>query len=206
MGRLQGRTLLHFKDGSTLTDKEVWPHQITEEQFENLTSVERVVQGWHLSILKSELVKGYFIITEVTQALKLNPKGGRTAPPPKMVGRSIGCYLEGSDPPVKLVLTMDPRTRDIVLEGTWTKNFRPNGLGAPLYKPKKQKLKKFIFKPMGEDRGKPFRWAIVNEPPIRRVFGTPKGLACLVAVSDGKRAKVEIRRQGMNCHLMIGPE
>ncbi len=34
MGKLQGRTIMHFKDGSTLTDREVWPHQLTEEQFE----------------------------------------------------------------------------------------------------------------------------------------------------------------------------
>lgn len=204
MGKLQGRTIMHFKDGSTLTDKEVWPHQLIEEQFEALTSVERVVQGWHLTIPSSELVKGYFIMTEVTQALILTPKGGRSAPPPKMTGRSIGCYLEGSDPAVKLVLTMDPRTRNIVLEGIWTKNFRPNGLGARLHKAKRLKVKKFVSKPMGPNGQ--LQWAIVNEPPIRRVYGTPKGLGCLVSVNKGQRAKVEIRQQGMNCHLLLTPE
>ena len=204
MGKLAGRTLMHFKDGTTLTDKDVWPHQLTPEQFRGLTSVERVVQGWHLTILKSFLVKSYFIITEVTQGLKLVPEGGVFSPPPKMRARSIGCYLKGSDPPVKLLLGMDPRTRNIVLESTWTKNFRPNGFAAALHKPKRQQLKKIVSKSMG-DIGQ-FQWAIVNEPPIRRVFGTPKGLGCLIAVNKGQRAKVEIRRQGMNCHLLIVPE
>jgi hypothetical protein len=195
---------MHFKDGTTLTDKEVWPHLLTEEQFQNITSVERVVQGWHLTILKSALIKNYFIATEVTQGLKLKPKGGKSFPPAKISMRSIGCYLEGSDPPVKLVLSMDPRTKGILLESTWTKNFRPNGFAAPLNKPKKENLKKVVSKSMG-DIGQ-FQWSIVHEPPIRRVFGTPKGLGCLIAVNGRQRAKVEIRRQGMNCHLLIAPE
>ena len=204
MGKLAGRTLMHFKDGSTLTDKDVWPHQLTSEQFQDLTSVERVVQGWHLSILKSPLVLSYFIATEVTQGLKLKPQGGKSYPPAKISMRSIGCYLEGSDPPVKLVLSMDPRTKNVALEATWTKNFRPNGFSAPLNRPKKEKLKKIVSKTLG-DIGQ-FQWAIVHEPPIRRIFGTPKGLGCLVAVKGSKRAKVELRRQGMNCHLLIAPE
>jgi hypothetical protein len=204
MGKLAGRTLMHFSDGTTLTDKDVWPHQLTEEQFQDLTSVERVVQGWHLSILKSALVKSYFIITEVTQALKLTPKGGRSSPPAKMRGRTLGCYLEGSDPPVKLLLTMDPRTKNIFLEAIWCKNFRPNGLGAPLSKPKHVKLKKIVSRSMG-DLGQ-FQWSITNEPPVRRVFGTQKGVGCLISVNGDTRAKVEIRRQGMNCHLLIVPE
>lgn len=203
MGKLAGRTLIHFKDGSTLTDKDIYPHQLTEEQFENVTSVERVVVGWHLTILKSPLVKSYFIISEATQALKLVPKGGKFSPPPIMRGRSIGCYLEGSDPPVKLILTMDPRTKNITLEAIWVKNFRPNGFAPVLHKPKKGDLKKTVSRTMEKGR---FQWSIINESPIRRVFGTPKGLGALIAVSDGKRAKVEIRRQGLNCHLMIVPE
>lgn len=204
MGKLAGRTLMHFKDGTTLTDHDLWPHHLTEEQLGNLTSVERVVVGWHLTILKSALVKSYFIITEATQALKLVPKGGKFSPPPIMSGRSIGCYLEGSDPPVKLMLTMDPRTKSIKLESTWVKSFRPNGFAAPLHRAKKGTLKRSVSKGMEKGR---FQWSIINEPPIRRVFGTPKGLGALIAVSDGKRAKVEIRRQGgMNCHLLIVPE
>lgn len=195
---------MHFKDGKTLTDQDVWPHLLTEEQFQNLTSVERVVLGWHLTILKSDLINSYFIMTEVTQGLKLLPKGGKSYPPALISVRSIGCYLEGSDPPVKLTLSMDPRTKNIVLESTWTKSFRPNGFAAPLNRAKKKELKKIVTRSMG-DIGQ-FQWGIVNEPPIRRVFGTPKGLGCLIAVSKGKRAKAEIRRQGMNCHLLIVPE
>ncbi len=203
MGKLAGRTLMHFKNGETLTDKDVWPHQLTEAQFADLTSVERVVQGWHLSILKSEMVRGYFILTEVTQGIKLTTKGRQT-PPPIMRGRSIGCWLEGSDPPVKLVLTMDPRTKNIFLEGTWTKTFRPNGFAAPLHRAKKAHLKKGVSRAMGE-KGM-HQWTIINEPPIRRVFGTEKGLGCLIALKGGKRAKAEIRIKGMNCHLLITPE
>ena len=192
---------MHFSDGTTLTDKEVWPHQLSEEQFENLTSVERVVQGWHLSVLKSPLIKNFFIMTEAHQNMVLG-KAGRQAPPPKIALRALGCYLKDSDPPVKLVLAMDP-LRNVFLESAWTQNFRPNGFSR-LLNPKKSNLKKAISKPMGEEKG--FQWMIINEPPVRRVYGLPDGLGCLISVNEDLRVKAEIRMRGKSCHLLIFPE
>ncbi len=197
---MSSRTIIHFKDGSTLTDKEVYPHEVSEEQLENITSVERVVEGWHLSILKSELVKSFFIITEAFQSLILKP--GKHGPPPKISMRTLGCYLKDSDPPVRILLGMDPRTKNLVLESTWVKNFRSDGFARLLNKPEKGVLKRNVARSMGEG----IQWTIVNEPPIRRVYGTEGGLACLIAVNEDLRAKAELRMHGMNCHLVIEPE
>lgn len=195
---MSSRTILHFKDGSTLTDKEIYPHQVSEEQLEELTSVERVIAGWHLSILKSEMIKGFFIMTEAFQSLMLG-KLGKFGPPPKISMRALGCYLKDSDPPVKILLGMDPRTKSIVLESSWVKNFRPDGFALPLNKAKRGTLKRTVTRTMGVG----IEWTIVNEPPIRRVYGIPDGLGCVISVNETQRAKMELRIQGMNCHLVI---
>jgi len=198
---MSSRTIIHFKDGSTITDKEMYPHEVSEEQLENITSVERVIAGWHLSILKSESIKSFFIITEAFQSLMFG-KPGKYGPPPKISMRALGCYLEDSDPAVKILLAMDPRTKNVVLEGTWVKNFRPDGFAKPLEKRIKKGLRKTVSKEMGEG----IQWGIMNKPPIRRVYGTENGLGCLIAVTKTQRAKAELRMQGMNCHLLIKPE
>ena len=146
---MSSRTIIHFKDGSTITDKEMYPHEVSEEQLENITSVERVIAGWHLSILKSESIKSFFIITEAFQSLMFG-RPGKYGPPPKISMRALGCYLEGSDPAVKLLLGMDPRTKNIVLEGTWVKKFRPDGFARPLEKRVKRDLRKTVTKEMGD--------------------------------------------------------
>lgn len=191
--------ILHFKDGSTLTDKEIYPHEVSEEQLANITSVERVVAGWHLSILKSEAIKSFFMITEATLNLVLF-RAGKQTPPPKIALRAVGCYLKDSDPAVKLLLAMDPRTKHVVLESTWVKNFRPDGFARALAKA--PNIRNNVTREMGED----LQWTIINEPPIRRVYGMENGMGCLIAVNKNKRVKAELRMQGKNCHLVIEPE
>ena len=160
--------------------------------------MERVVAGWHLTILKSELVKGFFIITEAFQNIVL--RAGTQGPPPKISMQALGCYLEDSDPAVKLLLAMDPRSKHVVLSATWVKNFRPDGFARALAKP--PKLRKNVTREMGES----IQWTIVNEPPIRRVYRTENGMGCLIGVNKNKRVKAELRMQGMNCHLIIETE
>jgi len=192
------RTILHFKDGSTLTDKEILPHEVSEEQLENITSVERVIAGWHLSILKSESIKSFFIMTEAFQNVVL--KAGKQGPNPNVSLRALGCYLKDSDPPVKILLAMDPRTKNVILESSWVKTFRPDGFARALER--NTVLKKTVTKSMGDD----IQWTIVNKPPIRRVYGTEDGLGCLITVNKSQRVKAELRMHGMNCHLVIEPE
>jgi hypothetical protein len=200
MGRLAGRTIIHFKDGSTLTDRELMPDQI--ENIDTITSVERVVQGWHLSILKSAIIKSFFIITDAERKLPVWASG--PAGPPIITARSIGCYLEDSEPAVKCLLTMDPRTKNILFEVEWVKNFRPDGFAPRLEKLPKGTLRRSVSKPMGEN----ITWTIIKEPPVRRVFSTQKGLGCLIALNRKKRTRAiaEMRRAGMNCHLLVMPE
>lgn len=201
ISRMSSRTIIHFKNGSTLTDEEMYPHQLSEKQLEDITSVERVIAGWHLSILKSDLIKSFFIMTEAFQNFVIRA-GKHPAPSPSISARALGCYLEGSDPPVKILLVMDPRTKNVTLEGTWVKTFRPDGFARALEKPKKAALKRNVTRPMSGD----IHWTIVNEPPIRRVYGTENGLACLITVKENQRVKAELRMQGTNCHLVIEPE
>lgn len=202
MGPLAGRTIMHFKDGSTLTDKDIYIHDLTEEQLADLTSVERVIRGWHLSILKSEIIKSFFIITENVQLLQLGGYGVGPPKPPIITMRALGCYLEDSDPPVKVLLSMDPRTYSVVLEASHVEKFRPDGFAKPL-NPKKHELKRAVQVPVGPEG---YVWSIINEPPVRRVFGTKEGLGCLIGVNDSQRALAEIKRSGNNCHLLIQPE
>ena len=202
MSELDGRTIMHFKDGTTLTERDLYPHQLSEEQFQNLTSVERVVKGWHLSILKSDLIKNFFILTEAHQALKLG-RAGRHTLPPQISFRALGCYLKDSDPPVKLILAMDP-LNNVFLESTWTKDFRPDGFSARLHKPQKGVVKRALTKSMGKKTE--LVWSIVNEPPVRRVYGTPNGLGCLISVNENLRVKAELRILEKSCHLIISPE
>lgn len=191
-------TIIHFKDGSTLTDKEIYPHELSEEQLENITSVERVIAGWHLSILKSEAIKSFFIMTEAFQNMVL--RTGRQGPPPKISMRALGCYLKDSDPAVKLLLAMDPRTKQVILSSIWVRNFRPDGFARAVKNP--PKLRKNVTRDMGAS----IQWTILNEPPIRRVYGLENGMGCLITVNKNKRVKAELRMQGMNCHLIIRPE
>jgi len=196
---LSGRTLMHFSDGTTLTDKEVWPHQLTDGQTEALTSVERVIRGWHLSIKKSPSVRNFFIMTELTQNLILNP--GKHGPPPKITVRALGCYLKGSDPPIRVTLGMDPRTSNVTLWVEHVKAFRPDGFAAPLQK-RTRKLTDMVQKNVGDG----MIWGIVNKPPIRRILSTREGIGCLVGLkAGGDRVLVKLERNGKNCQLLITP-
>jgi hypothetical protein len=186
---------MHFSDGSTLTDKEVWPHELTGEQYASLTSVERVVRGWHLSILKSSHVRNFFIMTEEYQNIYF---GTGRPPTPKLALRALGCYLKDSDPPVRIVLGMDPRTYNISLMAEYVNKFRPDGFAKPLKKDTK-KLKDMVQKPMP---GGPV-WSIRKEPPIRRIFSTKNGIGCLIGVNENKRVMAEMRHSGSNCQLLI---
>jgi hypothetical protein len=198
MGNLAGRTIMHFSDGSTLTDKDVYPHRLTEEQVESLTSVERVVRGWHISILKSECVRNFFIMTEAYQNLVLS-KPGIQAPPPKISMRTLGCYLVDSDPPVRISLSMDPRTLSVVLKAQHVNKFRPDGFAKPLEKDKR-KLTDMVQRSMDG-----CTFMIQKTGPVRRVFGTKEGMGCLIGVNKKKRVMAELRQVGTNVQLLIQP-
>lgn len=200
MGRLSGRTLIHFGDGRTLTDLDVDVHGIDVDQ---VTSIERVVQGIHLTILKSNVIQSFFITTNANQRLPVSAGGGKAPPagPTIIQMRTLGCYLKESDPPVRCLLSMDPRTKNVYFEASWVKKMRLDGFAARLMPRKKGTLVKEVYKSVDD-----CRWTMTNEPPVRRVFGTPEGLGCLISINANRRAVAEIRSRGKasrNVHLLI---
>lgn len=189
---------MHFSDGSTLTDDDVYPHELSEDQVSQLTSIERVVAGWHLTILKSDCVRNFFIMTEAFQNLVLS-KPGLQAPPPKISMRTLGCYLKNSDPPVRINFSMDPRTHNVSLKAEYVNKFRPDGFAKPLEKDQR-KLTDLVQKTMDE-----CVFMIQKKPPVRRVFATKTGMGCLIGVNKKERVLAEIRQVGKNIQLLIQP-
>ena len=96
------RWIIHLKNGKTLTDKDAFPHEIPSEQ---ITSVERIVNGRVYTICGSSVLKNFFVKTTAAQTLSLT-SGQPTEP--TVLERIIGCYIEGKDGPVRLELKINP--------------------------------------------------------------------------------------------------
>jgi hypothetical protein len=195
-------TIMHFSDGSTLTDKEIWPHELSEEDYQKLTSVERVIRGWHLSILKSPCIRSFFHQTTAYQDMMLIP--GRHGPPPKISARALGCYLSDGDPPVRLTLSMEPKSHNVSLDVDLVSSFRPDGFAKPLHR---KKLRKVVQKELDD-----VVWTITNQPPVKRIYSTKEGIGCIIEVTKpgehgvvASRVMAELRRVDKNCQLIIQP-
>ena len=193
---MSSRVLMHFNDGSTLTDDELFPHELTADKAEALTSVERVIQGRHITIMKSPLVQDFFVITDAYRDWSFTDESTGNG---DVTLRTVGCHLKGSDPLVRIMLSMDPRTMSVLIRAEWVKSFDSRGFAATLNPP--PNVRRHITKDLDDSH-----WSILDEPPVRRVWGTEKGLACLMAVNKEQRAIAEVRLVGTNCQLMIVPE
>jgi len=195
---------MHFSDGSTLTDDDVYPHQLSEEQQSRLTSVERIVKGWHLTIMKSPYVCNFFISTTAYQNMTLKP--GRQGPAPEVALRALGCYIKDSDPPLRLTLSMAPKSKNVSFIVEAVDSFRPDGFSRAL-KPL-GKLHNMVQKDMGEG----ISWGVLNRPPVKRVYPTKDGLGGLIEVTntvDGivraRRVMAELKMNGKTCQLLVSP-
>ena len=199
---MSARTLMHFDDGTTLTDNDLWPHDLSDDKVEHLTSVERVIQGRHLTILKSPIISNFFVLSDAYEDWSMTSE---TAGGGSVTARTVGCHLKGSDPLTRIKFSMDPRTMNVHLLAEWIKpdsatgRFDMRGFAASLNTP--PKLRRYVNFDLDDSH-----WSIVNEPPVRRVWGTGSGLACLLSVNEGVKAVAEIRLIGTSCQLLIVPE
>jgi hypothetical protein len=190
------RTLMHFDDGVTLTENDVYPHELEKERAEHLTSIERVIKGRHLTILKSPLINDFFIITDAYRDWSFTSGEAGSG---DITLRSVGCHLKNSDPLTRLKLSMDPRTFNVILHIEWVKSYDPRGFAPPLAP--SHPIKDNVTLNLDDSS-----WSIVKEPPVRRVWGTGKGLACLFAINDSSRGVAELRLNKSNVQLLISPE
>lgn len=186
---------MHFDDGATLTDADVYPHELPDEKVEHLTSVERVIQGRHLTILKSPLISNFFIMSDAYQDWSYTSETASG----DITARTVGCHLKNSNPLTRIKFSMDPRTMNVLLQAEWVKSYDSRGF-APTLNPL-PKIRRHVSYELDDSQ-----WAIVNEQPVRRVWGTGHGLACLIGVNENLRAIGEIRLVNGNCQLLITPE
>jgi hypothetical protein len=168
--------MIHLKDGKTLTNADCFPHE-TEVMAklgyspDDITSVERVVDGRILTIKKSALVEDFFVATDVGADMRMIPG---PQPPPEITKRTLGCYLKDSDPPVQCNLVMNAKSYDVWLECYVVEKKTKKGINARRKSPPKNALQEVYTKSLIGNA-----YSIVKTSVIKSVFNTPTGLGCL---------------------------
>jgi len=191
---MSARWLIHMKDGKTLTDQDCFPHELNimaERGYspEDITSVERLIKGRHLTIKKSKFIDTFFVASEEAVDVKM---GGPHQAPPMVTKRMIGCYIKGTDPPLQVRLTMDPRSFNTKLEFIRVEKISRTGISAKPVKPKKKgKLDVVYSREMIESH-----YSIVKSEDVDKFFTTPEGLSCFLK-NPAIRAELIIRNQNV---------
>lgn len=191
---MPAKWLIHLEDGKTLTDADCFPHE-TEVLAsmgynpENITSVERIISGRHLTIKKSPFIEGFFVATDEGADMRMTP-GPQT--PPVVLKRTIGCYLVGSEPPVQCRFTMDPRNYNVSLQFFEVKKRTAVGINAKRVHPRKG-MEIAYQKEMIDNL-----YSVISSEVIEGIHNTPTGLAVILK-NPHIRAEMVIRSQ--NCLL-----
>lgn len=170
--------VIHFNDGKTLTDADVFPHEVKVLEKhgytpDDITSVERIIGGKHLTILKSPHLENFWVATEKSADLKMIPG---PQPPQKITKRILGCYLKNTDPPIQVRLTMDPRTYNTWLEFVEVKKMTLKGINAKLVNPKRFKDLQLAYQREMIDS----RYAIIHHPIVEKPYKTKQGFGVLL--------------------------
>jgi len=185
--------MIHLRDGSTLTDADVYPHEVDSER---ITSVERVVSGRTMTIMKSPFVEDFFIGTEASVDFKMMGRGAGSGSPTETLKRILGCYVKDSDPPIQCQFSMDPRTCNSLVEFLEVHRKAPEGIKARRIEGGRRGVVE-IFQRQFVDS---FH-GIIKSPLIEEVFATPTGLGCTLVEP---RVRAEIFVQGSNVLLGFG--
>ena len=185
--------MIHLKDGITLTDADVYPHEVDSEL---ITSVERVVGGRTMTIKKSPLIDTFFVGTEASIDFKMMGRGAGTASPPQTIKRILGCYVKDSDPPIQCQFSVDPRTGNTLVEFLEVHRKAAEGITARRIGGGKRVVEVFQRQFADSFHG------IIKSPLIEEAFATPNGLGCTLVKP---RVRAEISVQGSNVLLGFGP-
>ena len=186
--------MIHLKDGTTLTDADVYPHEVDSEL---ITSVERNVGGRTITIKGSPLIEGFFIGTEASVDFKMMGRGAGTSSPPETLKRILGCYIKDSDPPIQCQFSMDPRTHNTILEFFEVHNKAPEGIKARRLNPQKRGMIEMFQRQFVDN----FH-GIVKSPLIEQADSTPNGMACVLVKP---KVRAEIYVHGSDVLLGFGP-
>jgi len=184
--------MIHLRDGTTLTDADVYPHEVDSEL---ITSVERVVGSRTITIKKSPFVEDFFVGTEASVDFKMMGRGAGSASPTQTLKRILGCYVKDSDPPIQCQFSMDPRTYNTLLEFFEVHEKAVEGIKARRIDGKGDVVEMFQRKIVDNSHG------IIKSPLIEETFATPTGLGCILVKP---RIRAEISVQGSNVLLGFG--
>jgi len=182
-----------MKDGETLTEADCLPHQtnVMEELGytpDQVTSVERVIRGKHLTIKGSEFLDTFWIATEEGLDVKM---GSKHQAPPIVTKRMLGCYITGTDPPLQVRLIMDPRTFNVDLSFIRVKVKTLKGINATPVNPKKEAVNQRFTREIISNQ-----YSIIKSPDVVKCYGTPHGLSCILK-KPKIRAEIIIRNQNV---------
>ena len=184
--------MIHLRDGTTLTDADVYPHEVDSEL---ITSVERVVGSRTITIKKSPFVEDFFVGTEASVDFKMMGRGAGSASPTQTLKRILGCYVKDSGPPIQCQFSMDPRTYNTLLEFFEVHEKAVEGIKARRIDGKGDVVEMFQRKIVDNSHG------IIKSPLIEETFATPTGLGCILVKP---RIRAEISVQGSNVLLGFG--
>jgi len=170
--------LIHMKDGVTLTDADCFPHEVEVMKQrgylpDDITSVERIIHGKHLTIKKSPFIDTFFVATEEGIDMKMVP-GAKM--PPVVTKRMLGCYVKDTDPPLQTRLIMDPRTYDTKLKFIRVTKKTLRGINAkPTIPLKRGELEVEFTREMIENN-----YSIIQTTDVDKCFTSPNGLSCFL--------------------------
>jgi len=97
--------LIHLRNGKTITDEQAYPHELDQNQ---ITSVERIIEGVVVTLLKSECLSDFFVKTTAFQDFMPFPEGQTM--PPVIEERIVGGYIPPQKTPVIVDIALDPRS------------------------------------------------------------------------------------------------
>ena len=181
--------MIHLRDGSTLTDADVYPHEVDSEL---ITSVERVVRGSTMTIMKSPFIEDFFVGTEASIDFKM--MGGARSDT-ETLKRILGCYVKDSDPPIQCQFSMDPRTHNTIVDFFEVRGKAREGIKARRIDRKRDMVEMFQRQFVDNFHG------IIKSPLIEEAFATPTGLGCTLVKP---KVRAEILVQGSNVLLGFG--
>lgn len=185
--------MIHLRDGSTLTDADVYPHEVDSEL---ITSVERVVSGRTITIKKSPFVEDFFIGTEASVDFKMMGRGAGAGSTAETLKRILGCYVKDSDPSIQCQFSMDPRTCNTLVEFFEVHRKAAEGIKARRIEDVKRGGVE-VFQRQFTDS---FH-GIIKSPLIEKTFATPSGLGCTLVKP---RVRAEVLVHGSNVLLGFG--
>ena len=160
--------LIHMKDGETLTDEDCFPHEVESS---DITSVERIIKGKHITIKKSQFIDTFFVGTEEGLDIKM---GAKHQVPAIVTKRILGCYIKNTDPALQVRLIMDPRTHNTRLKFIRVKKKTLKGINARAVNPTPKGTLDLEY--TRELIGNTY--SIIQSPDVDTCFARHNGLGC----------------------------